>query len=136
MHVQGTTFNKAGSSSEGINFLFCCTTNFDQAVMHIRKSKFPTWGPVLSGALYVQVPDASNQVQGCTGVLRDANLHYRCHAQLYIATCSGNYRARQKGGLQVAQMLQAKPGRSGKQQQEQISPYQVPTFSQSLYHMT
>ena len=34
----------------------------------------------------------------------------------------GMYRARQKNGSQVARIVQARPGRSGKQEQEQNSP--------------
>ena len=43
------------------------------------------------------------------------------------------YRTRLKGGTQVAWNLQAKPGRSGKQQQEQNSPNLGTTYSRALY---
>ena len=43
------------------------------------------------------------------------------------------YRARQKNGSQVARFFQARPGRSGKQQQEQSSRNLGTVFCRALY---
>ena len=48
--------------------------------------------------------------------------------QLFDAHAETSYRARLKGGPQVAWMLQAKPDRSGKQQHKQNSPNLVIAF--------